>query len=169
MKLREVYKLLLSEILDFDKIYIPNYQKLSNDKFEFVYDSGGLSLSGIVLFQDIDVEDWNIPNHIINNRFDIKNVSFTINDSDDQSLITNQKVLISILAVIKKCVDEYIASNDPDILLFVSVSRTGELKVDTSKDSIYKLLMRKYLPSGYGVSDCEFTPTNMKGFCVFKK
>lgn len=169
MKLREVYKLLLSEILDFDKIYIPDYRKISSNLFEFEYDTDNLTLSGIVRFQDVAVEDWIIPDHILSSRSDIKNVSFTINDSDDQSLITNQKVLISILAVIKKCVDEYITSNDPDILLFVSVSRTGELKVDTSKDSIYKLLMRKYLPNGYGVSDCEFTPTNMKGFCVFKK
>lgn len=158
----ELYKQ-VQEAFDFENIEEKPIKKVGSTKYKS--EDGEL----VIEFQKVEYSDLNLGEKFIACTR-IYNVLFTINSADDQSYKTNYEEFISILKSVKTSVLDFVQETNPDVLIFVSIDKKGNIQTDVQKDRLYKYAIMKNLPPGYGVQyDMQpFSFTSMKGIILYK-
>lgn len=162
--LLELYKDIIHEIFDFENIEILDFHRISNNSYKFEYNNFEIN----VIFQDAKYEDFEFKQKFLKNTNSVVNMSFSVNDVEDQADKTDISILLPIYNTLRYIATEYITTKKPDIVICISTNRYGKFETDSGKDRIYELIMRKYTPPNYGVGQCTFKPANLSGFCLYK-
>jgi hypothetical protein len=70
----------------------------------------------------------------------------------------------------KDAVLDFIKNKNPDVLIFVSMDRGGDLKNDDTKTKLYKYALAKNIPSGYKLeTDLKlFDGYDLEGMILYK-
>lgn len=159
----------IKEAFDFENIQAIDTKKVTNTKYKSI--DGSLEVQFDVI-TELDIIDGiiNIPRNIENVKSAF-NVSYSVNEVDDQSYKTDYNEFISILKGVKQSIEDFIESNQPDLLILVSRHREGGFRTDPSKDKLYKHAILKNLPNGYN-AEFDFEPfygSDLKGIVLYKK
>lgn len=123
-------------------------------------------------FKEYDLEELdliNFPTQLKNIK-SAYNVGFSVDGLDSQSYKTDYQEYISILAGVKDAVLDFIKNKNPDVLIFVSMDRGGDLKNDDTKTKLYKYALAKNIPSGYKLeTDLKlFDGYDLEGMILYK-
>lgn len=162
--LMELYRDILKEVLDFNNIAILDYRKINSEQYEFQYKGMDIDAS----FQPMGYDELTFAQQFIMPTNNVINMTFSVNDLEDQALKLPLKDMLPIFNTLRVIADDYVSIKKPDILVFISTSREGGVGTDKGKDKVYELMLRKFMPNGYGVGKCVFKPANMAGFCLYK-
>lgn len=166
-KLYSVLKVLheINEAFDFNNIESLRIKKVNDTTYKS--DDGSVE----IIFQKVPIKDQN-KNIKYSNFDDFYNVTFTVHDIDTQAFKTNYEEFIRILKAVKNAVDNFVKTNRPEVLLFMSMDKSGQsIQTDSQKDKLYKYAVVKNLPIGYGF-DYDVKPfnfTDMKGIVLYRK
>lgn len=162
MKLAKLYNE-IKEAFDFQNIKSVKIRKLS----KFVYESE----DGRLDVKFADVSDIAVIPVFLQNATEIYNVEYKIDERDDQAYKTDFKEFIGILKGVKDAIDDFISSNQPDILLIISADRGGSFTTDSTKDKIYKYAILKNLPTDYNADTdvIVYDGLDTRGIRMYKK
>lgn len=164
-KLAKLYTELV-EAFDFKNIVSVKLYKISST--EYVSSDKRIRVS----FKEYDLDEIeliNLPRQLKNVK-SVYNVGFSIDGLDSQSYKTDYKEYISILAGVKDAIVNFINNKNPDVLIFVSMDRGGDLVNDSTKTKLYKYALTKNLPIGYKVeTDLKlFDDYDLEGMFLYK-
>lgn len=157
----------LVEAFDFKNIAPVKLKRVNLDKYESADKTVKVNFER---FDAHDIKQMNLPSYLINAK-EIYNVGYTIDDSDSQSYQTDYKEFISILAGVKEAILDFIVRNKPDLLIFISLDRSGDMKNDPTKDRLYKYAVIKNIPPNY-VAETDvkiFGVLDFTGIIMYKK
>lgn len=152
MKLTTLYEQILIEILDFNNIELLKYTKVNNNQYKIKINN---DLVEINFYNDkIEPDVFTLP-EIITKLYDTETVhiGYTFNDVDTQFKKMPLNGFLPILKTIVEIVNRYIIKIAPKSLVVFSTDRYGSFGIDPTKDTIYKLLIKKYAPATYACYD----------------
>jgi hypothetical protein len=156
----------LVEAFDFKNIVPVKLYKISS----ILYVSSDKSIKAN--FKEYDLEEIeliNLPTQLKNVK-SVFNVGFSIDDLDSQSYKTDYKEYVAILAGVKDAIMDFIKNKNPDVLIFVSMDRGGDMANDNTKTKLYKYALMKNLPTGYKLeTDLKlFADYDLEGMILYK-
>ncbi len=151
MSLSKIKDMLLMEVLDFNNIQLFPYKRKTNNHYQFKVN--GVAVD--VKFNEFvfDVNHFDVVPMI--EPFDgrqLINVGYNFGGVETQFKKTNVKEFLPILKTVVEIVKEYVQKHDPFLISIFATSRENILDSDPTKLKIYKLLINKYHPEGYGIS-----------------
>lgn len=151
MSLSKINNILLMEVLDFNNIKTFDYERITNDHYQFEVNDVEVD----VKFDEFLFDTNNFKVLPIIEPFNGKpliNVGYKFGGVETQFKKTDVKEFLPILKTIVEIVKEYVQKYDPFLISIFATSRENVLSTDATKLKIYKLLISKYHPEGYGIS-----------------
>lgn len=147
----KIKDILLMEILDFNNIPTFDYKKISNDHYQFEVNKTEVDVNFDEFQFDISIFKV-LPLIEPFNGKPLNNVGYKFGGVETQFKKTDVKEFLPILKTIVEIVKEYVQRYDPFLISIFATSRENVLNTDVTKLKIYKLLISKYHPEGYGIS-----------------
>jgi len=171
MKFAKIYKF-INETLDLENIEGYPYD-IAGLETKFKTELGECQVS----FDIIPLSEIDYPPVIVIKKAltDCYNIQYTIENNDTQFVKSNYHYLIRILKTITDIIEETIIRNDSsteediqNIYCIGSISKLGNLSIDSQKDMIYRQIAKNRLPIGYRINEIKFKGINISGFAITK-
>lgn len=139
----------LIEILDFKNIREFTFEQV--DQFNYKFDAGNFLVKVEFTKTTLNFEYFEtVPALKRLENTETFNAGYSVNDVDSQYERSNLETLLPILKTISAVVNDFIQKNKPISVLVFPTDRFGNIAGDSTKAKIYQLMIRKFIPSGYG-------------------